>query len=221
MVSRTLLLSLLPAVYAHFQLKWPQNRGFDEDGIVQYPCGGFNTVNSTRQAVPFNAPFPIQLNMEHTSVQGEVVLALGNDPSGGDFNILLKPTFLETGPDSFCIGGVTIPAGLNITEGQNATLQVITNGDPSGGLYQCADITFTSGALSSADYNSHCTNSSGVSASFNGAKQPNGTDSSSTASGSAAAGSATSASKSAFAPQMTAASFLLGAAGLIGGLAVL
>lgn len=136
MVSRTLLLALLPAVYAHFQLTWPANRGFDEDSAAEYPCGGFNTVNSTRQAIPFNSQFPIQLHMEHTSVRGEVILALGNDPSGGDFSIVLKSPFAETGPDSFCIGGVTIPAGVNITEGQNATLMVTTNGDPSGGLYQ-------------------------------------------------------------------------------------
>jgi len=225
MLSRAFLLAILPAsTLAHFQLNWPKNRGFSDDTAAQYPCGGFNTIEAVRQAVPLDSPFPIQLNMEHTSVHGEVVLALGNAPTGGDFSILLKPTFLETGPDSFCIGGVTIPASANVTEGMNATLQVLTNGDPSGGLYQCADITFTKGALSLTDYNSHCINSSGVSASFSGGAAPNGTGSapsSSSSGASASAGGASSASSSAFAPQKTAAGFLLGAAGLIGGLAVL
>lgn len=28
-----------------------------------------------------------------------------------------------------------VPSSLNIKDGTNATLQVVTNGDPSGGLY--------------------------------------------------------------------------------------
>lgn len=38
--------------------------------------------------------------------------------------------------------GFSVPEGLNITEGTNATIQVQSNGDPDGGLYNCADITF-------------------------------------------------------------------------------
>jgi hypothetical protein len=136
MFSRAFLFSVLPIASAHFQLTWPPSRGFDEDGIVNYPCGGFNDVNQTRQALPLTGQFPIQLNMEHTSVKGMVVLALGNDPSDGDFNIILREPFQETGPESFCIGDLTIPSSLNITEGTNATIQVLTNGDPNGGLYQ-------------------------------------------------------------------------------------
>ncbi|PQE05063.1 GPI anchored protein [Rutstroemia sp. NJR-2017a BBW] len=43
-----------------------------------------------------------------------------------------------------------IPVGLNVTNGMNATIQVITGGggmskrdDASGALYNCADITLT------------------------------------------------------------------------------
>lgn len=136
MLTQSLLLTLLPLASAHFQLTWPPSRGFDDDTAANYPCGGFNTVNATRQALPMSGAFPLQLNMEHTSVKGEVVLALGNDPTGDDFTIVLKQTFQETGPQSFCIGDVTLPAGMNITDGMNATIQVLTNGDPDGGLYQ-------------------------------------------------------------------------------------
>jgi hypothetical protein len=139
MFSRTLLLSLLPlTTFAHFHLVWPPTRGFSEDTIVNFPCGGFDTVQAERTAWPLTGPVPIQLSMEHTSVHGEVLMALGNDP-GVNYNIVLKPTFSETGPQNFCIGDVALPAGLNITAGMNATIQVVTNGDPNGGLYAVRD----------------------------------------------------------------------------------
>ena len=68
-------------------------------------------------------------------MKGVVYMALGNDPKTA-YSIQLKQTFQETGPDNFCIGGITIPSNLNITAGTNATIQVVTNGDPTGGLYQ-------------------------------------------------------------------------------------
>lgn len=136
MISKTLVLSLLPiSAMAHFKMVWPSARGFDEANIVNFPCGGFNTASTSRTSVPLTGTFPIQLSMEHTSVKGAVYMAFGNDPQTA-FSIQLRNTFQETGPDNFCIGGVTIPSNLNITEGTNATIQVVTNGDPNGGLYQ-------------------------------------------------------------------------------------
>ena len=42
--------------------------------------------------------------------------------------------------------GIEIPSSLGVTEGMNATIQVVTNGDPDGGLYNCADVTFSASA---------------------------------------------------------------------------
>lgn len=140
MVSRTLVLALLPiSALAHFKIVYPSGRGFDETNIVNFPCGGFNTPDTNRTSIPLTGTFPIQLSMEHTSVKGAVYMALGNNPSSA-YTIQLKQTFQETGPDNFCIGGVTIPSNLNITAGTNATIQVITNGDPNGGLYQVISV---------------------------------------------------------------------------------
>jgi len=220
MFSRALLASLLPLASAHFQLQWPAARGFDDTNSVNYPCGGFDTPSSTRQNLPINGSFPIQLNMEHTGVTGMVVLALGATPTGDDYTIVLKPVFQQTGPEAFCIGDVMIPSDLNITDGTQGTIQVVTNGDPSGGLYQCADVTFTSAPLSQSDYDSNCRNSTGVSASFTDASPlPNGTASSTepAASGSASASdAATSATSSAGGARQTVGAVLLGAAGLLG-----
>jgi hypothetical protein len=151
MYSNALLFTFLPIVSAHFQVTWPPSRGFDEDSIVNYPCGGFNTVNSTRQALPLTGQWPIQLSMEHTSVKGMVVLALSNDPSDGDFNIVLREPFQETGPENFCIGDLTLPSSLNVKEGTNATLQIVTNGDPNGGLYAvCILLSYAENLYTSA-----------------------------------------------------------------------
>ena len=58
--------------------------------------------------------------------------------------------------------GFFLPSGLNITDGMNATIQVQTNGDPDGGLYNCADITF-SASVAGPD-SGVCVNGTGVSA---------------------------------------------------------
>jgi nascent polypeptide-associated complex subunit beta len=135
MFSKTFALTLLPmSALAHFHLVYPAGRGFDESNIVNFPCGGFDKPTASRTPIPLSGAFPIQLSMEHTSVKGAVYLALGNDPSTA-YSIQLKQTFEETGPDNFCIGGVTIPSNLNITAGTNGTIQVVTNGDPNGGLF--------------------------------------------------------------------------------------
>lgn len=228
MLSRAILASsLLGLASAHFQLTWPASRGFDDEKTVNFPCGGFETPSAERQPIPLTGSFPIQLSMEHTGVRGMVVLALGNEPTGDDYTIVLRQPFQETGPENFCIGDVTLPVGLNITEGTNATIQVVTNGDPNGGLYQCGDITFTSTALSQNDYNSHCTNSTGVTATYisdsstlpNGTSATGGASSSGSASASASAsgsGTAASATSSAGGARQTVGAILLGAAGVLG-----
>ena len=135
MKVQLLLGALLPLVSAHFKLVYPAARGFDEDILGTFPCGGQNTVSSNRTEFPISGA-PIQLLMGHTAAKVQVLMALGNDP-GSNFNITLLPTVQEQGPQNFCIGAgaLQFPASLNITAGMNATIQVVTNGDPSGGLY--------------------------------------------------------------------------------------
>lgn len=71
--------------------------------------------------------------MEHDEAAVQVLLGMGNDP-GVNFNITLLPTIQEQGIGQFCLGDVVVPEGV-ATEGMNATIQVVTNGDPNGGLY--------------------------------------------------------------------------------------
>lgn len=154
----TTLSTLLPLTLAHFQLDYPIVRGYNEDTLGTFPCGGQNSVSSNRTSWPL-AGGPVQLNMEHQLTNIQVLLALGNDP-GSAFNHVLDPTFTIQGIGKFCLSNVTLPSGLNITSGMNGTIQVVANNEDGGGLYNCADVTFTSAAVSGEE----CTNGTGIAA---------------------------------------------------------
>ncbi|GMF74212.1 hypothetical protein AFCA_005594 [Aspergillus flavus] len=242
------LASLAPLVSAHFKLNYPTSRGFDEDKMSQFPCSGLSQ-SSERTKVSLSAgDFPVALTMGHSQTAVEVLLALGNDP-GTNFNITLHPTFRVEGLGAFCLPNVTFDesiVGVKLTDGMNATLQVQSNGDPSGGLYavhprsinphvvygadvsfQCADIQFTD-----VDYSapSSCSNNTGVKAtSFTGdAAKRNANES--TADGEAQSGSSSSSTSSSSTGSATstagavaletAAWGMLGAA-VVGGMAIL
>lgn len=132
----TLLLSLtalLPLTSAHFLLDYPIVRGFDEDILGTFPCGGESAISPNRTSVSTTS-LPIALTMGHDRTVIQVLLGLGNDV-GDAFNIVLEPTFAQVGLGNFCLPHVLIPANLNITEGMNATVQVVTDGEGGGGLY--------------------------------------------------------------------------------------
>ncbi|CZT05642.1 uncharacterized protein RAG0_11624 [Rhynchosporium agropyri] len=139
------LAALTSLATAHFNLDYPSARGLDEDKLTNFPCGGQDTVSAQRTMWPMTGG-QIALTMGHIESNVEVLLAMGNSP-GAAFNTVLRPTFSEQGLGSFCMTGFTVPDGLKIMEGMNATIQVITNGDPDGGLYNCADITFSKMAM--------------------------------------------------------------------------
>lgn len=131
-----LSLALAPLAAAHFQLQYPTSRGFDEDTMPEFPCGGMSQ-SSNRTQLPISGSFPVALKMGHSQTAVEVLLALGSNP-GDNYNITLVHTFQVTGLGAFCLPHVEFSSdvlGVNITDGMNATLQVQSNGDPSGGLY--------------------------------------------------------------------------------------
>ncbi|KAF2131057.1 hypothetical protein P153DRAFT_365664 [Dothidotthia symphoricarpi CBS 119687] len=206
-------LSLLPLALAHFTLEWPEARGFSDDTSTTFPCGGFNTVSSNRTNFPTSGG-PIQLDMEHTQTNLAVYLALGDNP-GGNFNTILLPQLSQQGLGDFCMGMVNIPANLNVSAGTLATIQVVSNGDGGGGLYQCADVVFVDTPLSTTEYSDHCKNNTGskvVQENISG--NPNGTAASTTASATSSVSAAASAG--AAAAQATAASWVLGVIGMAG-----
>ncbi|KAF7595006.1 hypothetical protein BBP40_007607 [Aspergillus hancockii] len=225
------LAALAPLVSAHFKLQYPTSRGRNEDTMSQFPCGGMSQ-SSERTKVSLSAgDFPVALSLGHAQTAVEVLLALGDDP-GTNFNITLHPTFRVEGLGAFCLPNVTLDesiVGVKLTEGMNATLQVQSNGDPSGGLYACADIQFTNTEYTAP---SSCSNNTGVSAApFSGdAAKRNANES--TADGKAQTGSSSSSSSASSSTGSSATSTggavaletaawgMLGAA-VVGGIAIL
>ncbi|GAQ03773.1 uncharacterized protein AFUA_6G02800 [Aspergillus lentulus] len=194
--SPAYLLGFAPIVAAHFRLQYPTSRGFDEDTMSNFPCGGLAQSSNRTQVSLSSGSFPVALRMGHDETAIEVLLALGNDP-GTNFNITLRPTFRIEGLGEFCLPHVVFDKsvlGTNITDGMNATLQVQSNGDPSGGLYACADIQFSSAVQ--YEEPSSCTNNTGISAiAFTGAAAERNANES-TADGQAQSGSSGSSSES-------------------------
>lgn len=134
MVPQSLLaaLSLPLLATAHFHILYPTPRSDVDDTEPTFPCGGF-PVSKNRTLVS-NSVIPVALEMGHDRTVIQMLLALGNDP-GDNFNITLEQTFQQQGEGDFCLPTVKIPTDLNITDGTNGTLQVVTDGEGGGGLY--------------------------------------------------------------------------------------
>jgi len=173
MLSNTIFaLSLLPVSLAHFTLNWPESRGSDESTAENFPCGGYSDVGE-RTDFPINGG-PLQLEMGHDQTNVAVYMAIGSDP-GTAFNIVVRPQFVVTGLGPFCIGELNVPMSANVSDGTQATIQVVSNAHGGGGLYQCTDVTLRSSPLS--DYNDHCSNNTGITISQeNMSGNPNGTE---------------------------------------------
>ncbi|EAW08822.1 putative GPI anchored protein [Aspergillus clavatus NRRL 1] len=160
--SPVYLLSLAPLAAAHFKLEYPASRGRNEDTMANYPCGGM-AQSSNRTQIPLSGSFPVAVTLGHAQTALEVLLALGSNP-GDNFNITLHQTFRVEGLGAFCLPDIVFDEsvlGVNITDGMNATLQVQSNGDPTGGLYACADIQFSSSAKVDE---ASCKNNTGINA---------------------------------------------------------
>jgi len=192
---------------AHFNLNYPVVRGFDEDKLGTFPCGSFDTVSPNRTLWPLTGG-EISLTMGHIDARIEVTIAFGNDP-GSAFNTIIQKPLAQTGLGAFCLTSISLPSSLNITEGQNATIQVLTNGDPDGGLFNCADITFSSTAPGPAA--GTCKNGTGVTATVDASStQPNITSGGSSPSGTSSSAASSSTKKSAAVQALKA-----GAGGLV------
>ncbi|KAF2689321.1 hypothetical protein K458DRAFT_358012 [Lentithecium fluviatile CBS 122367] len=217
MLSNALsLFALLPLTSAHFLLTWPTARGFDDANAGSFPCGSFDSVSSNRTDFPMSGG-PLQLDMHHSQTRVAVYMAIGDNP-GSNYSIQLRQQFEREGLGDFCLGMVSIPSDLNISAGTKATIQVVTNGDPDGGLYQvreqfCADVTLTDAALSQSDYDSHCKNGTGNTGGFTSG-YPNQTSDASASATSSAAGSSASPTTGA-ASHATAVPWVLGVVGAV------
>jgi hypothetical protein len=115
---------------AHFLLISPPSRGFSDDMIATFPCGGFDAVQVNRTMFPINNA-QIALEMADDKADIEVLIRMGNDVGNG-FSQVIRQTFAQNGTGNFCMTGFNLP--INMT-GVNATIQMVTSNEEGGGLY--------------------------------------------------------------------------------------
>ncbi|EPS41873.1 hypothetical protein H072_4163 [Dactylellina haptotyla CBS 200.50] len=154
MLANTLLAvaALTSAAQAHFGVDYPPMRVDSfEDPYNQYlrPCAGANTTNN-RTEWPLDGG-SVVLELHHPTDYIFVNLGLGSDVT--TFNISLTPNFFNnTGNGTLCLPKFPIPAGVQIQDGTNASIQVVTVNHAGNALYNCADIVFrTSATILSGD----------------------------------------------------------------------
>ncbi|KAI9263167.1 hypothetical protein BDA99DRAFT_407798, partial [Phascolomyces articulosus] len=132
-------LTVLQSVSAHYQLTYPQSRGFNEDREPTAPCGGFDSVSS-RSQFPLQNGF-VQINSGHTDYTYEVKLVTNStNPTASDFTS--APTVAKGSrnyPADACLP-IDLGNVQGLSAGTNATIQVVYDGG-DGLLYQCADVT--------------------------------------------------------------------------------
>ncbi|CAI4218546.1 unnamed protein product [Parascedosporium putredinis] len=116
----------------------------EDSGINQrlYPCAGVPGDVGNVTDWPLNGG-GIELELHHPWAYIFVNLGLGLNQS--NFNISLTPQFWNaTGNGTLCVP--TLPVDLDIQEGQEASIQVVTSGERGDALYNCANIRFTKDA---------------------------------------------------------------------------
>ncbi|KAK6356355.1 hypothetical protein TWF718_000716 [Orbilia javanica] len=148
MLVKTLVAAatLATAVQAHYSIDYPTWRADSfEEPYDQWlrPCAGANTTQN-RTTWPLDGG-SLVLGLHHAFDYIFVNLGLGSEVT--TFNISLTPNFLNnTGNGTLCIPKIPIPAGIEIRDGQDASIQVVTVGKSGSALYNCADIRFSQSA---------------------------------------------------------------------------
>ncbi|KAI8961283.1 hypothetical protein F5Y11DRAFT_232484 [Daldinia sp. FL1419] len=143
----TFVLALAHEASAHFKITYPAWRAdtFNEARNYSqwiYPCGGVpdGVANRTEWPITDGA---VQLTLHHPWTYLFINVGLGSAVT--DFNMSFTPDLTNvTGQGQFCLPSLSVP--MNVRDGTNATIQVVTSGDSGSALYNCADIVFRSSA---------------------------------------------------------------------------
>ncbi|KAF3929291.1 hypothetical protein AA313_de0207596 [Arthrobotrys entomopaga] len=151
MLANTLitLTALAVVAQAHFSIEYPPMRVDSfEDPYDQNmrPCAGGNSTGN-RTEWPLDGG-SISLELHHPTDYVFINLGLANGSAQvTNFNVYLTPQFLNnTGNGTVCIPKLPLPAGVEVQDGTNASIQVVTVNHGGNSLYNCADIVFRSSA---------------------------------------------------------------------------
>ncbi|KAE9364387.1 hypothetical protein N431DRAFT_473978 [Stipitochalara longipes BDJ] len=127
--------------YAHFTIEYPEMRGDSfAAGASQYiyPCANVNQTSSTNRTIWPLTGGSLNLDLHHQWTYYFVNLGLGTD--NPTFNITLTQQLLnETGNGTLCMPKIVLPAGVTVSDGQNASIQVVTVGQSGSALYNVSN----------------------------------------------------------------------------------
>ncbi|KAJ0318044.1 hypothetical protein COL5a_010791 [Colletotrichum fioriniae] len=153
MAPKTLLLALGAANFAsaHFGLAYPSWRadtlsGTNLTGYSQwtYPCAGVPYGRGNVTDWPLDGG-SIELDLHHDWTYVFINLGIESGGNVTTHNITLTPQFWNaTGSGTLCVEKLALPTPAK--DGQRGSIQVVTVGESGSGLYNCADIRFTSNA---------------------------------------------------------------------------
>ncbi|KAJ2898602.1 uncharacterized protein MKZ38_003799 [Zalerion maritima] len=160
-LSRLLFPALLvTGANAHFNVKYPEPIGFEDDSQGAGPCGGLDPDFSTNTVSDFHVGGDsIALLNGHAQVTWIFRATLDQTASGNWTQIF--PIVQQSGYNMFCEPEVTVPEEF---VGKKGIIGIVSNA-PDGLLYACAAVSFVEGAGESQDV---CTNSTDVTISFTG-----------------------------------------------------
>ena len=141
--------ALATTASAHFGLEYPVWRSATlgtghNYSQWTYPCAGVpaDLPNGNRTDWPLKGG-SIKLDLHHDWTYVFINLGLGANVS--NFNYTLTPEFWNaTGSGTLCVPELLLPTGLNVTDGTQGSIQVVTVGESGAGLY---NVSFLSHAL--------------------------------------------------------------------------
>ncbi|TAQ89269.1 hypothetical protein B7494_g2396 [Chlorociboria aeruginascens] len=187
----SLTFAFLPLVSAHTQIwypEWRANSFLSPYSQTMYPCAGISDNSTTTRTL-----WPLDggsLNVTLHDAAAYIFINIGLGVNVTNFNYtLFNAPLNETGAGNLCFPKLSLPPNLPIVEGTQASIQFATAGHNGEGLYNCADITFSSNATLLPS--SQCVNTT-VTISPLGSGTVASADSTSTSSGSTSSSSSTS-----------------------------
>ncbi|KAH0848607.1 hypothetical protein FOPE_02645 [Fonsecaea pedrosoi] len=136
-VSCLAFATFVSLVSAHTQIWYPEWRADSFDLPFSqriYPCAGISDNATTpRTEWPLTGG---SLNVTLHDAAAYIFINLGFGANSSDFNVTLFSAPLnETGPGNLCFPKLTLPPGLPIQEGTQASIQFATAGHNGEGLY--------------------------------------------------------------------------------------
>ncbi|KAJ2890638.1 hypothetical protein MKZ38_001581 [Zalerion maritima] len=149
-LSALVLLTGASLTAAHYSLDYPEWRvdslGSEDEAISQwnYPCAGAAPNSGNRTDWPLTGG-SLTLGLHHPWTYVFVNLGMGSNVSS--FNVsLTDPFWNATGNGTLCAQKMTLPPHLEVSDGDEASIQVVTLGETGNALYNCADIRFSADA---------------------------------------------------------------------------